>query len=77
LLNPLMLLVMPVYLHKLKKHRSMSIAWVQVAFVILFFLSGAFSLQVYPAPLYFCAVALLVRSVFNIYKDRICDLSLY
>ena len=77
LLNPLMLLVMPVYVHRLKKHRSMSVAWVQVTFVILFFLSGAFSLQVYPTPLYFCAVALLVRSVFNIYKDRICDLSLY
>ena len=77
LLNPLMLLIMPVYVHRLRKHRSMSIAWAQVVFVLLFFLSGAFSLQVYPTPIYFCAVALLVRSVFNIYKERICDLSLY
>ena len=76
LLNPVMLFIMPVYVNRLKKHRSMSIAWVQVIFVILFLLSGAFSLQVYPTPMYFCALALLVRSVFNIYKENICDLNL-
>lgn len=77
LLNPVMLFIMPVYVNRLRKHRTMSIAWVQVIFVVLFFLSAAFSVQVYPTPLYFCAIALLVRSVFNIYKERICDLSLY
>lgn len=76
LLNPLMLIVMPVYVNSLRKRRPMSIAWVQVVFVLLFFLSAAFSLQVYPTPIYFCAAALLVRSVFNIYKERICELSL-
>ena len=76
LLNPVMLFIMPVYVNRLKKHRSMSIAWVQVIFVILFLLSGVFSLQVYPTPMYFCALALLVRSVFNIYKENICDLNL-
>lgn len=77
LLNPLMLVIMPVYVNRLRKNRTMSVAWVQVVCVLLFFLSAAFSLQVYPTPIYFCAVALLVRSVFNIYKERICDLSLY
>ncbi len=76
-LNPLMLFVMPVYINRLRKHCSMSIAWVQVVFILLFFLSALFSLQVYPTPIYFCAIALLVRSVFNIYKEKICDLNLY
>lgn len=75
LLNPLVLLLMPVLVSRIRKHKSLSLAWVQVAFVVLFFLSAIFSLQVYPLPLYFCAVALLVRSLFLIYKENICELS--
>jgi hypothetical protein len=54
----------------------MKIAWVQVVLVALFVLTALFHLQVYPAPIFFCAMALLVRSLFHIYKDRICDLNI-
>ena len=76
LLNPLALVLMPVYVGRIRKHKSMKIAWVQVVLVILFVLTALFHLQVYPAPIFFCAMALLVRSLFHIYKDRICDLNI-
>ena len=76
LLNPLALVLMPVYVCRIRKHKSMKIAWVQVLFVALFVLTALLGLQVYPAPIFFCAIALLVRSLFHIYKDRICDLNI-
>lgn len=75
LLNPLALVLMPILVCRIRKHKSLSLAWVQVAFVGLFFLSAILSLQVYPLPIYFCATALLVRSLFLIYKEKICELS--
>jgi hypothetical protein len=44
--------------------------------VSLFFISAISQLQVYPVPIYFCAVALLARSLFHLYKDKICELDL-
>ena len=76
LLNPFALLLLPVVLYRIIKHRSMLIVWVQILFVLLFFLSGIVGVQSYPVPLYFCAVALLARSLFHIYKDRICELNI-
>ena len=76
LLNPLSLVLIPVLVYRIVKRKSLMIAWVQVAFVCLFFLSAAFVLQNYPTPIYFCALALLVRSLFHIYKEKICDLNL-
>ena len=76
LLNPLALVLMPVYVYRIRKHKPMTIAWVQVAFVVLFVLTAIIGLQVYPAPIFFCAIALLARSLFHIYKDRICDLNI-
>lgn len=76
LLNPLALVLMPVYVYRIRKHKSMKIAWVQVVFVVLFVLTALLGLQVYPAPIFFCAIALLVRSLFHIYKDRICELNI-
>ena len=76
LLNPLALVLMPVYVCRIRKHKSMKIAWVQVLFVALFVLTALLGLQVYPTPIFFCAIALLVRSLFHIYKDRICDLNI-
>lgn len=76
LLNPLALIVMPVMVYRIIKHKSPVLAWVQVGFVSLFFLTALFGLQVYPVPLYFCAVTILVRSLFHIYKDRICELNI-
>ena len=76
LLNPLALVLMPVYVYRIRKHKSMKIAWAQVLFVVLFVLTALLGLQVYPAPIFFCAIALLVRSLFHIYKDRICELNI-
>ena len=76
LFNPLALVLMPIYVCRIRKHKSMKIAWVQVVLVALFVLTALFHLQVYPAPIFFCAMALLVRSLFHIYKDRICDLNI-
>ncbi len=75
LLNPLALVLMPIYVCRIRKHRSLAVAWVQVAMAVLFFVSAICGLQVYPLPFYFCATALLVRSLFLIYKDNICELS--
>lgn len=75
LLNPLALVLLPMYICRIRRHKSLSVAWVQVVFVVLFFLSAIFSLQEYPSPIYFCAIALLVRSLFLIYKKNICELS--
>lgn len=75
LLNPLALILMPILVCRIRKHKSLSLAWLQVVFVVLFLLSAMLSLQVYPLPLYFCAIALLVRSLFLIYKENICELS--
>ena len=75
LLNPLALVLIPVYVYRMRKRRSMSVAWVQVAMVVAFLVSAACGVQVYPLPVYFCAVALMVRSLFLIYKENICELS--
>ena len=76
LINPLALILMPFLVYRIIKHKSLQIAWVQVAFVLLFFLSALLGLQCYPAPLYFCAAAILSRSLFHIYKERICELNI-
>ena len=74
--NPLALVLLPIYVCRIRKHRPMTIAWVQVALFVLFVLTALLGLQVYPAPIYFCAISLLVRSLFHIYKDKICDLNI-
>lgn len=76
LLNPLALVLLPIYVRRIKRHKPMSVAWVQVVFVLLFIFTAILGLQVYPAPIYFCAAALLARSLFHIYKDRICELNI-
>ena len=76
LLNPLALLLLPIMLVKIKRDKSLKIVWVQVVFVVAFLLSALLGPQIYPAPIYFCALALLARSLFHIYKDRICELNI-
>ena len=77
LLNPLALVLMPIFVYSIIKKKSMNIAWVQVVFVALFLLSAIAGMQVYPAPVYFCAAAILFRSLFNIYKKNICELNIF
>lgn len=73
LLNPLALIMVPLMVYRTVKHKSPVIAWVQVAFVALFVLTALFGLQCYPAPLYIFAAAVLARSLFHVYKDKICE----
>ena len=75
LLNPLALVLMPILVCRIRRHKPLSLAWIKVIFIFLFLLSAILSLQVYPIPVYFCAIALLVRSLFLIYKEKICELS--
>ena len=76
LLNPVVLVLIPFYVYFIRKHKSMKIVWIQIILVALFLLTALMGLQVYPTPIYFCALTLLVRSLFHIYKDRICDLNI-
>lgn len=76
LLNPLALIIMPIMVYRTINRKTVTVAWFQVAFVLIFFISAIIQLQVYPVPVYFCAVALLARSLFHLYKDRICELNL-
>jgi hypothetical protein len=73
----LALLLLPVMLYRIRKHLDVNwIAWTQIVFVALFVLSAIAGLQCYPAPIYVCALALLVRSLFHLYKERICELNI-
>ena len=76
LFNPLALVLLPLYIRGIRKHTPMKIAWVQVGIVVLFMFTAILGVQMYPVPVYFCAIALLVRSLFHIYKDKICDLNI-
>ena len=76
LLNPLALVLLPFIVCHIRKHKSMKIVWVQIAFVAMFLLTAIFCLQIYPTPVYFFATALLVRALFHLYKDKICDLNI-
>jgi hypothetical protein len=77
LFNPLALVLMPIMVYRAIKKSQMGVSWLQVALVVLFFLSAVFSLQVYPVPVYFFAIALMARALFHIYKKKICELNLY
>lgn len=76
ILNPLALFIMPAMIYRIIRYRSPALAWVQVAFAVLFLLTAIIALQSYPIPLYFCAVTILSRSLFLIYKERICELNI-
>ena len=77
LFNPLALVILPLLVYSIRKHKKPVVAWLQVCFVVAFLITAVMQLQVYPSPVYFCAMALLARSLFHIYKERICELSLY
>lgn len=73
-LNPLPLMLLPFLVVRVRKGRALSFMWIEVAMVLAFFVAAPFLPQVFPAPLYICAVAILVRSLFHIYKNKICAL---
>lgn len=74
-LNPLPLFLQPILIYKVKKKQRLGIMWVEIIMVGGFLITSPFLPQHFPAALYPCAVALIVRSLFHIYKDKICALS--
>lgn len=73
-LNPLPLILLPILIYKVIKKQKTTIMWVQTAMVAGFIAASPFLPQYIPAALYPCAVALIARSLFHIYKEKICAL---
>ena len=76
-LNPLPLLLQPLHMYCAIKHKRPTFMWIQVAMVVAFIASAPFVPQHYPAPIFIFSTVILVRSIFHIYRERICELSLY
>ncbi len=74
LLNPLPLVMLPFLIRSVIKHKKPVVMYLQACMVLLFLLSSFIVAQSYPAPIYICAAALLVRSWFHINKNKICAL---
>lgn len=73
-LNPLPLILLPILIYKVIKKQRTTIMWVQTAMVAGFIAASPFLPQYIPAALFPCAIALIARSLFHIYKDKICAL---
>ena len=73
-LNPLPLFLLPLLIYKIKKHKTPQIMWVQIFMVSLFVVLSPFLPQSFPTAIYPCAMALIIRSLFHIYKNDICAL---
>ena len=78
LLNPVPLILIPALVYSTIKHKSnFSFMWIEAAIAIIFIASAPFVPQSYPIPVFIFAITTLVRSLFHIYRLRICELSLY
>lgn len=73
-INPLPLILFPVLVCRVIKGRSLAFMWIETAMPAVFILASPLLPQSFPAPLYVCAAALIVRSLFHIYKEKICAL---
>lgn len=76
-LNPLPLVLIPIHIYCAIKHKHPTYMWLQIAMVVAFIASAPFVPQSYPAPIFIFAIAILIRSIFHLYREKICDLSLY
>ncbi len=74
-LNPIPLFLLVIYIYRIKNGMNGNILWLQVVMIVVFLILSPVLPQYFPAPLYPCAIALLVRSLFNIYKEKICALN--
>ncbi|MBR2638121.1 MAG: DUF4105 domain-containing protein [Bacteroidaceae bacterium] len=73
-LNPLPLFILPILIYKIRQGKTPYVMWIQVVMVSLFIVASPFMPQAFPPALYPCAVALIIRSLFHIYKKDICAL---
>lgn len=75
-LNPLPFVLLPILLYCITKGLSMAFMWIQVAMPVLFIALSPILPQSFPTPIYICAVTVIIRSLFYIYKDKICALDI-
>lgn len=75
-LNPLPFVLLPILLYRAGKGLSMGFMWIQVAMPALFIVASPLLPQSFPTPLYICAVTVIIRSLFYIYKNKICALDI-
>ena len=73
-LNPLPFVLLPILLYRIGKGASMGFMWIQVIMPALFIVASPLLPQCFPAPIYICAITVIIRSLFYIYKDKICAL---
>ncbi len=64
LFNPLPLLLLPIYVYNIMKHRKQNIMWMQTIMVVQFLILSPFIPQYVPAAIYMFATTLLVRSLY-------------
>ncbi len=70
LLNPLPLLILPVYIYCIVKGRKPRVLWLQSSMVLLFIVSAPLLPQYIPMPLYIFAATLLIRTNFILLNNR-------
>ena len=70
LLNPLPLLILPVYIYCIVKGRKPRVLWLQAAMALLFIVSGPLLPQYIPLPMYIFAAILLIRANFILLNNR-------
>ena len=63
LLNPLPLLILPVYIYEINSRRTPRTMWLQAAIAALFLMAAPFLTQEFPTAIYIFAVILLIRSL--------------
>lgn len=73
-LNPLPLVLLPILVYRVRKRKSLTFMWIQTVMLSLFLLISPFLPQQFPTALYPCIIALIIRSLFHIYKNNICAL---
>lgn len=73
-LNPLPLFILPIYIHSVRKGKKAIVLWLEVVMILAFIVASPFVSQYFPPALYPFAIAILSRSIFEIYKKNICAL---
>lgn len=77
LLNPLPFILIPPLVYCAMKQKSPLFMWVQAALPVAFIATAPIVPQSYPAPIFIIAITIAIRSLFHIYRQRICDLNIY
>ncbi len=77
LLTPLPFILIPPLIYCAIKHKTPHFMWIEAALPIAFIASAPIVPQSYPAPIFIFAITIAIRSLFHIYRQKICDLNIY